>query len=158
MSTTFTTEPSQDRDGQQIGLLLLNAHQWVNIGVLNMMAGRGHTKLTPAHIAFLANLDCGETHASAVARRMGVSRQAIYRTIRELQTLRILTLVDNPEKGNQKLIRMTPHGTKVVADACVCLSAVENALRERIGSKDFDRLSGILRKDWGAPFGHTPSQ
>jgi DNA-binding MarR family transcriptional regulator len=134
-----------------LGQHLIKAQQWVSAGVLDLMAKRGHKRLAPSHLAFLANLDCGSTHASAVARRMGVSRQAVYRTTRELQAMKILDLVDDPDKKNQKIIRMTAHGTKVVADARLCLAKVEATLRERLGARNFDRLSSILRADWGSP-------
>lgn len=153
MSTSFTRSAArstaESAAGQPLGLLLLNAHQWVNLGVLHLMSRRGHADLTPAHIAFLANLDCGETHASAIARRMGISRQAVYRTTRELQKLRILSLVDDPLKGNQKMVRMSPHGAQVVRDARACLAQVENTLRQRIGERDCERLLAILKKPWG---------
>jgi DNA-binding MarR family transcriptional regulator len=121
--------------------------------VLHLMSKRGYADLTPAHIAFLANLDCGETHASAIARRMGISRQAVYRTTRELQKLKVLTLEDDPVKGNQKVVRMTPYGTRVVTDARACLAEVEEALRARIGHRDCDRLLAILTRSWGPVLG-----
>lgn len=138
---------------QPLGQLLLNAHQWVSLSVSHLMSERGHAKLAPAHIAFLANLDCGATHASAVARRMGVSRQAVYRTTRELQVLGILVLEDDSERGNQKIIRMTPHGNQVINDARSCLVEVEATLRNRIGARDFDRLFAILKEPWGPALG-----
>ncbi|MDD2701379.1 MAG: hypothetical protein PHH36_09090 [Sideroxydans sp.] len=138
-----------------LGQLLLNAQQWTFQGILHLMAERGHTAFTVAHLMFLANLDCGTTHASLVAKRMGVSRQAVYRTTKELQALDVLTLENDLQKRNQKIIRMTPHGTKVVLDARDCLNTVEVTLKGRLGVRDFERLSNILRLDWGPILGES---
>jgi DNA-binding MarR family transcriptional regulator len=149
MSTSFTKRYSPQSGSQPLGQLLVNAQQWVNLSVLHQMTKRGHRKLSAAHLSFLANLDCGLTHASAVARRMGVSRQAVYRTTAELQALKILELVDDPGKRNQKIIRITRHGETVIRDARSCLAQVEATLRKRLGAPDFEQLVVILRADWG---------
>jgi DNA-binding MarR family transcriptional regulator len=151
MSTTLTT--NSQTQIVPLGQLLLNAQQWTFQGVLNLMAERGHDALTVAQLLFLANLDCGVTHASLVARRMGVSRQAVYRTTRELQSLDVLTLECDDQRRNQKIIRMTPHGLKVVSAALECLATLEASIRERIGQRDFDQLTRILRRDWGPVIG-----
>lgn len=154
MSTRFTMVddlPSQARP--QLGLLLLGGHQWVMTSLLRLMAERGHAELTAAHLMFLSNLDCGVTYASEVARRMGVTRQAVYRSTRELQRAKILKLETDVDRKTQKIIRMTQHGQKVVLDARSCLEAIEVALGERIGMRDLDRLTSILGKNWGRPLG-----
>jgi len=137
----------------QLGQLLMHGQQWVTTSLLNLMAARGHRKLTAAHVMFLNNLDCGITHASEVARRLGVSRQAVYRNTRELQTLRVLKLETDPHRRNQKIIRMTTHGQKVVLDARACLDEIEATLEKRIGPRDLEALSHILSRNWGPPLG-----
>lgn len=147
MSTSLTT--IRRTPHVALGQLLLNAQQWTFQGVLQLMAERGHSEFTVAHLMFLANLDCGVTHAALVAKRLGVTRQAVYRTTRELQDLDVLALESDPQRRNQKIIRMTSRGFKVVSVARECLDAVETAIRDRLGQRDFDRLALILGRDWG---------
>jgi DNA-binding MarR family transcriptional regulator len=127
----------------------MNGQQWVTAGLLHLMSLRGHDKLTAAHLMFLNNLDCGATYASEVARRMGISRQAVSRTTRELQSLRILKLGVDPLRKTQKIIHMTAHGERVVLDARACLDEVETVLKLRLGVRDVAKLSAILNCDWG---------
>lgn len=147
--------PRTSQPRPQLGLLLLAGQQWVVTSLLQLMSARGHGDLTAAHMMFLSNLDCGDTYASEVARRMGVSRQAVYRSTRELQRLKILKLETDAARKTQKIIRMTKHGQQVVLDARCCLDAIEAALGERIGARDFGALASILGKDWGPPLGET---
>lgn len=135
----------------QLGQLLMQAQQWVTMSLLNLMAERGHQKLTAAHLMFLNNLDCGLTHASEVARRMGVTRQAVFRSTRELQKLGVLMLETDAIRKTQKIIRMTDQGQKAILDARACLAKIEKALGKRLGKKDLESLSSILSRDWENP-------
>ena len=151
MSTVLTVNSSSPLPRLQLGQLLMHGQQWVAASLLRLMAARGHDRLTAAHLSFLNNLDCGATHAAEVARRMGVSRQAVYRTTRELQRLGVLVLEPDPGRKSQKVVRMTEHGARVALDARECLDRLEVELRERLGARDLELLGEILRRDWGPP-------
>lgn len=99
-----------------------------------------------------------EERAALVSRRLGVTRQAVYRTTRELQDLDVLVLESDPQRRNQKIIRKTPRGLHVVSVARACLDAVEAAIRDRIGQHDFNRLARILSRDWGPVVNAAVSQ
>lgn len=149
MSTKLTTIPPVGTRPIPLAQLLVRAQQWVNLGVVRLMRERGHVRLSAAQLAFLSNLDCGSTHAAAVARRMGVTRQAIYRQTRELQALGILALEDDPERGNQRMIRITPQGSLAINDARACVAEVEAELARRVGDRTFDQLRRALSLTWG---------
>ena len=143
MSTKFTTRIEPNLLDKPLGLLLIDAQQWMSQTVLQAMNQRG-LELTQAEFTFLANLDCGETHASSVARRMGISRQAVYRTTRMLSNRGLLTLASDPEKGNQKIIVMTEAGRQFISAARVCLEEVEEELARRIGREHTTALTTAL--------------
>jgi len=132
-----------------LGQALIQAHQWLSASLLNLMHERGHPELTSAHLTFFNSLNCGMTHASEVARRMGISRQAVYKVTKELQKLGILELVDDPEDGRQKIISMTKRGERIALDARECLELVEAQLADQIGRRNLDVLRAALAKDWG---------
>lgn len=131
-------------------VLFQSASQWVMHGLLAKLHGRGYADITEPHLMLLGNLDCGTTHASAIAQRMGVSRQAIYRTVRDLQALDVLRLEDDPERGNQKLVVMTEHGFQLVAQARTALAEIEATLNKRIGAAAVRGLREALEDSWGA--------
>jgi DNA-binding MarR family transcriptional regulator len=117
------------------------------------MRARGHGDLTGAHLAFFAFLECGLTHASDVARRMGISRQAVYKVTRDLQRLGVLTLEEDPRDRRQKVIRMTARGEQVALDARASLVEIELRLEERLGADALAALREALLLDWGPAFG-----
>ena len=132
-----------------LGQSLIQAHQWLATGLLNLMHERGHSELTSAHLTFFTNLNCGMTHASDVARRMGITRQAVYKITKELQKSGILDLVDDPDDGRQKIIAMTERGERIALDARECLTIVEKHLADQIGQDNLDVLRNALARDWG---------
>ncbi len=151
MSTKFTIVDNPTSIQIPLGQLLIGAHQWITQNLIRMMRQRGHTDLTSAHLTFLNNLDCGITHASAVARRMGISRQAVYRSTRELQGLGVLELIPDPDDKRQKIISMTKLGNTIANDARASLAEIEKILAIQIGGEALKNLSQILAQDWG-PF------
>lgn len=149
MSTRFT----ESEQNFQLGQSIIHRKNWMTNSLLNLMSKLGHDKLTAAHLQFMNYLDCGDTHPSAIARRIGVSRQAIYRSTRELQKLGVLEMLTDPQNGNQKIIHMTEYGNKVALDARQALNEIEVELSQRLGKKDFAQLQNLLRADWGKIMG-----
>lgn len=150
MSTTFT-----NLQQTQLGQQMISAHSWLTTGLAALMATKGHADLTPAHLTFLNALDCGDTYAAAVARRLGVTRQAVYRSSKEMQKLGIVTLQTAPEDRRQKVIRMTDYGMRVATDARAALDQIDQILNARIGQDNRLQLVRILGLNWGEPAGST---
>lgn len=149
MSTTFT-EIVQDF---QFGQSIIHRQNWMTQSLINLMAKQGHGQITAAHLQFMNYLDCGDTHPAAIARRIGVSRQAIYRSTRELQNFGVLEMLPDPENGNQKIIHMTEYGNRVALDARQALDDIELELSQRLGAEDFAQLKTLLGANWGEIMG-----
>lgn len=153
MSTKFTKKSDTEPAPPPLGQVLLNANQWISSGMIHLMHERGHTELGPAHLTFFSHLNCGVTQASDVARRMGISRQAVYKITKELQEMDILSLEADPDDGRQKIISMTERGERVALDSRACLEVIEGRLAEKIGQENFDTLFSVLSSEWGPAFG-----
>lgn len=149
MSTKFTSF----EENFQLGQSMVHRQNWMTHSLINLMSKQGHAKITAAHLQFMNYLDCGDTHPAAIARRIGVSRQAIYRSTRELQKLGVLEMLPDPQNGNQKIIHMTEYGNKVALDARQALDEIEIELSQRLGAQDFAQLKNLLCADWGEIMG-----
>jgi DNA-binding MarR family transcriptional regulator len=84
--------------------------------------------LSPAQLAFLAALICGETTTSEAARRTGVSRQAAHRQAAALAGLGYLALAPDPDRRNQSLVRFTGAGTRLMGLCRAILADWDRAL------------------------------
>jgi DNA-binding MarR family transcriptional regulator len=130
-------------------VLLQTAWQWVVHALLARLHAKGYERVTEAHLVLFGNLDCGTTYASAIAQRMRVSRQAISKTLREMQSLGLIALENDPARANQKLVVMTAEGMRLATDARRELADIETQLADRIGREEAEALRGILETGWG---------
>lgn len=153
MSTRLTIKDVEAPLEQPLGQALISANQWMSSSLLHLMKAKGHDKLTGAHLTFFCHLNCGVTHASEVARRMGISRQAVYKITRELQRIGALELREDPEDKRQKTIFMTDLGERVALDTRAAMAEVEAHLRDVVGPKRFESMAEILRLDRGPNLG-----
>lgn len=116
---------------------------------MTRLQAQGFDEITEPHLTLLGHLECGTSYAAAVAERMGVSRQAIARTLRDMEMLGYLRLERDPVRQNQKVIVMTDKGGALALAARAALAEVETLLAERIGPARLAHIRDALTADWG---------
>lgn len=130
---------------QLVGL----ADLWFSKKLLAALEASDHKGYGKSDILMLANLDCGRTFPSELARRIGVSRQAVYKMLKNLEAKRIVALETDSERRNSKVIVITPEGERMIRDAMTLLRGIEQDLRGNLTPKAVDQLRAILEQDWG---------
>ena len=133
MSTKLPTYPDPAPVAEPLTVLLESATRSVLRSLTARLAACGFDGVTPSHLVLFGNLDCGTTHAARIATRMGVSRQATSKTLRELQDLGLVRLDDDPDRGNQKLVILTDLGMQLAQAARRELALIEAALAVDLG-------------------------
>ncbi len=98
----------------------------------------GYVSITPSLLSFLSVLECGINYGSEIARTLGVSRQMVAKTVKELCRLGYLEQKDG--KGKQKEILFTELGEQLISDARHLLSEVDDVLLERYSEKKLNNL------------------
>lgn len=121
---------------ESCSLQLAFASHRLNRAIIERVSARltemGYAAATPATLDFLGALECGENHASELARMMGVSRQAVAKSVRQFCHLGYLEQSSGP--GRQKRILFTQHGEQLIADARRVLATLDKQLGARIGA------------------------
>lgn len=156
MSTKFTTSITSNDSPTPLTVLLEAVSQSVMRRLHVRLRECGYVTVTEPHLVLFGNLDCGATHAAQMAQRMQVSRQAISKTLRELQSLGFVRLEDDPARRNQKLVVMTEVGMQLAVDAREQLHAIEAELAAEIGTEAFTALRDALEEYWNAGVDHRP--
>lgn len=129
--------------------LLIQCYSWF-IGELNAAQEHGaHAKLTRAQIIFLFYLDDGKDRAQTMSEKLGLSRQAISLTVRELEKEGIISLLQDPQKKNAKLIKITPKGRRSMKHVFSVLRKIESKIARKIGAKNLFEIKKLLQADWG---------
>src|SRR6056297_3655123 len=108
---------NESADSLSLLQLLARGHAWFQEGLLAACRARGQETLGRAELRVLANLNCGPTYSSELARRLGVSRQAVGKLVKNLETEGLVVLETDPEQRNMKRIVITPEGEKWINEA-----------------------------------------
>ena len=153
MSTKFTIPLAEEALPEPLTVLLETASKSVLQKLTIRLRTAGFDTITESHLVLFGNLDCGATHAAQIAHRMQVSRQAISKSLRELQALGFIQLENDHDRRNQKLVVMTKRGLQLAVAARSELRDIETAIARRIGAEAIAALRGALEKGWGNPVG-----
>lgn len=129
--------------------LLDRAYAWFEEGLLRECRGPEPSSLGRADLRLLANLNCGTTYSSELARRLGVSRQAVGKLVKNLEKEGLVVLETDPEQRNLKRIVITPEGERWIRAAVGELQRMEQVLAMRLGEKSMAVLRQVLEADWG---------
>ena len=131
------------------------AFVWLDEGLQNYLRLRGWPEVTRPQSMVMTNVVVGVTKPSDIARNLGVSRQAIHVTIRQMIDLGLLELVDDPEDRRSKIVAIGATGARMRESAQEAMRLLTLELRQRIGDAHVDALLKALAADWGAPLAWT---
>ena len=127
-----------------LALLLGRGRAALLAWLVDRLRARGHGALTLPALEFLGQLDCGINHASDVARRLGVSRQMVAKTVTDLAGKGWLAQRPDPDRRNRKIILFTAAGERVMSDARAILAELDETLAARLAPGWETRLTDDL--------------
>lgn len=161
MSTKFTRlSPSAKYelvDSRSLALTLAigGFQARVTTWLLQKLQDQGFSELTASDLEFLGQLDCGQNYASELARTLGKSRQAVHKTVRELEKSGWLATMADAKLRNQKIIIFTDEGERMMSAARRHFAEMDRDLEDQFGLNSLDELAEVLQFDpTGAKTGH----
>jgi DNA-binding MarR family transcriptional regulator len=101
-------------------------------------------RLRPAHTSLFPHIDKEGTRLTELARRLGVTKQAVGQLVTELEGLGVLERVDDPADGRAKLVRLTDRGLRALHHGLAVLRGIESELEKRLGSARMRALHETL--------------
>lgn len=136
-----------------IGSGLLEAFDWFDQGLQNLLVAHGLPTLNKTQSMFMLYLSAGVYRPADMARRMRISRQAIRHVSAQLVEMGLIDVVDDEQvkRGRRLVFRDDKQAMRDVAESIV--RDMEGQLRERIGAENMDSLRKILQLDWGEVVG-----
>ncbi len=126
--------------------LLLNAYYQADSELQNYIEEKGWQQFTHAQSMIFLNMSEGRDRSVEIAKYMGVSKQAVNRTIKELVELDLIQLIpDESDKRAKKLV-VTTKGALITQAATEGVQKLEDNIANSIGSGNFQKLKGFLKK------------
>jgi len=129
---------------------LLHAYYWADESLQNLLRAEGWPTLPRTQSTIMVNVADGCTRPSELARRLGITRQAIQQTIAEMEAIGLVQLSPDPDDARAKIVEFSPKGASIQRAALRAIRALDAELEKRLGKREFDILKRVLlEKDWG---------
>ena len=129
--------------------MLVDAQRWL-AAAERANSGRS-TGLARSHSLVFAHLDSEGTRPAEIARRAGISRQAVGQTVAQMKSQGLVKLAPDPTNRRARLVQPTAKGRKALERTGSGSAAAEKVLSRRIGAARVKGLREALEQDWGAP-------
>lgn len=130
--------------GAALALLLLDGFEAMTAEVVVELAGQGHPGVTATHAFALLAVDAGASGASALGRRLGVSKQAAAKTIAALEQLGYVERVADPADARRRPLRVTPRGYEMNAIGGAAFTQLKDQLQRTLGDDGLASLEAAL--------------
>lgn len=127
---------------------LLARSDWMEARVMEYAERNGYGHVTIAMNRLFAQLGGRPLGLSDLARRMSISRQAVYKLALEAERLGLVEFVDSEVDGRVKLLRFSQKGWAMSEQAAQDFERIENELATQIGSDNLEALKLILSMAW----------
>ena len=134
-----------------LGALLVRAFRWFEEGLASDPDTAHLPRLSGTQFMTLASLDDGGTSIAELARRVGVTRQAMHQQIGEMEKAALVELVGSSTDRRVKLVKLSLLGRTLDQKAAAAIGALERELAKRIGKAAVADLRANLSADWGLP-------
>lgn len=135
-------------DAQPLIGLLFEKQRQLDQELLHRLEEAGWKGLHRAHSLVFGELAAGCGHTSQIAKRLGVSRQAVHRTVMELVDAGYLRLEEDDQSRRLKTIKLTKKGVRVSADANRIFVNLERGLARTIGKGAVASFRKTLESEW----------
>jgi DNA-binding MarR family transcriptional regulator len=121
-----------------------------NEEVAQRMQGAG-SQLRATHLAVLSHLDVEGTRQTALARRAGLSRQAVTLVLDELERLGVVKRHPDPHDRRAKLVRYTTAGLQELGSGQRLSRELEREFERRVGSARLQAALAVLGELFPTP-------
>jgi DNA-binding MarR family transcriptional regulator len=128
--------------------LLLARADWFSRELEQEISRSAYADLRPAESRLLAYMAGKPCHMAELARRLGVSRQAVHKVVAGLVKRGVLELADDPERPNAKLVLYTERGREVNRGGARLIEKIEDRISRAMGDKHLAQLKALLSEPW----------
>lgn len=140
-----------------IGRILSNALNRFERRLFDILAENGHSELRYSHINLTRNLDLTGTITTELARRAGMTKQAMGEIVEQCEQLGLVERVRDKRDARAKIVRFTQRGLAWLEAFHIALTRAEDEMREELGYLRTDAIVAALEA-YGHDFDQLGSQ
>ena len=140
-------EPSQPLVAAEddIGLLCMVISTGFSDAVLARLSAKGFDDTKFGHGYIVQGLLAGDTTVTELAQRLGISVQAVSKTIQEMERLGYLESLPDPADGRARRLQLSVRGQANLAESRRARAEIMRRLEKRLGKKQTREVTKALR-------------
>jgi DNA-binding MarR family transcriptional regulator len=138
--------PQGDSRSPSIGELLVFSARVFSDRTAAKIEGAGHQGVRASHLAVARHMDADGTRISELARRAGMTKQAMGQLVRELEQRRYVELWQDPTDRRAKLVTYTEAGQRLALDVARAVGEVHSEFKDALGKGGAKELRRLLNK------------
>lgn len=131
-------------DKQPTGRLLILLFRAFEATLIQRLSEQGITDISMSDLNVIRHLDPSGSQISAIAQLAGLSKQAIGRTVAELEKKGIVRTIVDPSDRRGKLVQFTEKGIRLVAAAIEIIKKIETRYKKIMGAGTYNKLRRSL--------------
>lgn len=130
-------------------LLLIALNNWQE-SLAKGLQEKGFKDVRSSHISLLRHIDMDGTRITEIAERAGITKQAVGQLVKVCESLNLVTTIPDKVDRRAKIVVFTDHGRELILEQQAIIAAIDAAVQERIGKREFKNLRRHLAKlsDW----------
>lgn len=144
-TTSFERRLAHTKRNNLGHVLLRSARLFDAQGLAQFREQSGLAWLTSAHLRMMPHIDLEGTRVSEVARRMGITKQAVGQLAQPVIDAGLLAKLADPDDGRARRLSYTDAGQAAILSGLRALARVEALCRRELGSERVTQLVADLR-------------
>jgi DNA-binding MarR family transcriptional regulator len=124
--------------------LLIRTAQAETASLVAQLRAAGYRSVRPSYVGLLANIDTEGTRVVTIAERTGNTRQAVSQLVTAIEAAGLLERLADPSDGRSVLVRHTPAGRDLLADALTIMADIEAGYEQITGPARMKALKKAL--------------
>lgn len=124
--------------------VLFKCARLLNERALEEVRRRTGHDVRPSHTALFPHIDLEGTRPSALAQKLGVSKQAVGQTVDELVHMGLLERAPDPKDARAQLVRFSAAGREGLMTGLTLLQEIEQALAAEVGAQEVAQMHRTL--------------
>jgi len=137
-----------ENNKQNFGRILSHLKRSFDEWALSHLSKEGYPEVKMAYMPFLMNIEIDGITNNILAQKLCISKQAMSKTLKELENLNLIEAIPNPTDARSSIILLTSYGMKMVIHTRKKLDNLTKDYIAVIGKKKFfdmiDSLNTII--------------
>lgn len=126
-----------ENNKHNFGRILSHLKRSFDEWALTHLSKEGYPEVKIGYMPFLMNIEIEGITNNALAQKLSISKQAMSKTLKELEKLNLIEAIPNPTDARSSLVLLTPYGMKMVIHTRKKLDSLTKDYIAIIGKKKF---------------------